>query len=31
MVINFLFKYNMDYIVIDGPEEERVKKIMDLL
>ena len=30
-VCNFLFKYGMDYVVVDGPEEERVKKIMELL
>jgi len=31
MVRNFLFKYNMPFIEIDGPEDERVKKIMDLI
>lgn len=31
MVLDFLHKYEMDYIVIDGSEEERVQKILDLL
>ena len=31
MVRDFMFKYNMEYIVIDGPDEERAKKIMDLI
>lgn len=31
MVRNFLFKYNMPFIEIHGPEQERVKRIMDLI
>lgn len=31
MTENFLFKYNMDYHVVDGPDEDRVEKIMEII
>ena len=31
MTKNFLFKYNMPYHIIDGPDEDRVEKIMKLI
>jgi len=31
MTENFLFKYNMDYHIVEGPDEERVRKIMEII